>query len=226
VCFLRRFFCVAMKVQLFSPCVPSSGGKQFLLANAMRLPFAPVIALWLILTATGMAVPVQDPASPASASEGGQAPRPAENAQAAPANPQAADAGKSAQENASEQKPDAAPVNAPKKRHRRPTPVPGGPRKVVVREGGASEPPAQIAPGMTHEEASRERQQAQRLLSSADERLKQLTARALDARQQETAAQIHNYLEGARSALKEGDVGRANTLAEKAHLLAEDLMKQ
>jgi hypothetical protein len=32
-------------------------------------------------------------------------------------------------------------------------------------------------------------------------------------------------MQGARSALKEGDVRRAGTLAEKAQLLAEDLVK-
>ena len=95
----------------------------------------------------------------------------------------------------------------------------------MVREGGAKEPAAQIAPGMTPAEATRQRQDAEQWLASADGQLKQLAGRALDARQQETVAQIRNYMEGARSALKEGDVHRANTLAEKAHLLAEDSAK-
>jgi uncharacterized protein HemY len=95
----------------------------------------------------------------------------------------------------------------------------------VVREGGASEPRARIAPGIPPEEAIRERQHAERLLSSSEVRLKQFAGRTLNARQQETVGQINNYLDGARAALKEGDVGRANTLTEKAHLLAEDLVK-
>ncbi len=95
----------------------------------------------------------------------------------------------------------------------------------MVREGGAKEPAAQIAPGMTPAEAARQRQNAEQWLASADDQLKQLAGRTLDARQQETAGQIRNYMDGARSALKEGDVHRANTLAEKAHLLAEDLAK-
>jgi len=101
----------------------------------------------------------------------------------------------------------------------------GAPRKTVIREGGATEPAAQIAPGMTPAEATRQRQDAEQWLASADDQLKQLTTRTLDARQQETVAQIHNYMGGALSALKEGDVRRANTLAQKAHLLAEDLVK-
>ena len=107
-----------------------------------------------------------------------------------------------------------------------PKPAPAGePRKIVIREGGAIEPPAQIVPGMTPQEASRERQNAVELLTSTEENLKRLTARTLDSRQQETVAQIHYYADGARSALQDGDTQRAHTLALKAHLLAEDLVK-
>lgn len=107
-----------------------------------------------------------------------------------------------------------------------PTPAPeDAPRKIVVRQGGAREPAAQIAPGMTPAEATRQRQNAEQLLGSTDDQLKQLVGRTLDTRQQETAGQIRNYMDGARSALKEGDLRRASTLAEKAHLLAEDLLK-
>jgi hypothetical protein len=113
-----------------------------------------------------------------------------------------------------------------RKRRKRTASAPdGAPRKIVVREGGAIEPPAQIAPGLTPAEATRQRQNAERLLGSTDDRLKQLAERTLDARQQETVGQIRNYMDGAHSALKEGDVRRACTLAEKAHLLAEDLVK-
>jgi hypothetical protein len=95
----------------------------------------------------------------------------------------------------------------------------------VVREGGANEPTAQIVPGMTPAEAARQRQNAEQLLGVTDEQLKQLAERTLSAPQQQTVGQIRNYMDGARSALKEGDVRRASTLAEKAHLLAEDLVK-
>ncbi|HMD48081.1 MAG TPA: hypothetical protein VKG79_03245 [Bryobacteraceae bacterium] len=99
------------------------------------------------------------------------------------------------------------------------------PRKIVVREGGANEPAAQIAPGMTPAEAARQRQDAEKLLSSADNQLKQLAGRTLDPRQQETVGQVRNYMDGAHEALKEGDLRRASTLAQKAHLLAEDLVR-
>jgi hypothetical protein len=101
----------------------------------------------------------------------------------------------------------------------------GSPRKTVVREGGASEPTAQIVPGIAPEEAAQHRQNAEQLLSSTDLQLKQLGGRTLDVPQQQTVGQVRNYMADARSALQEGDVRRASTLAEKAYLLAEDLMK-
>jgi len=99
------------------------------------------------------------------------------------------------------------------------------PRKVVVREGGASEPPAQIVTGMTIEEASSQGNETEQLVDSAEEYLRRLLGRPLDAEQQGTVSQIHNYVAHARAAIKEGDISRGHTLAMKANLLAEDLVK-
>lgn len=101
----------------------------------------------------------------------------------------------------------------------------GGPRKVVVRHGGASEPAAQIAPGMSLEEAGRQRQNTERLLGATGDQLQLLSSRPLDEKRQGTVAQIRNFMNGARAALQEGDLRRANTLAEKAHLLSDDLLQ-
>jgi hypothetical protein len=79
--------------------------------------------------------------------------------------------------------------------------------------------------GMTPEEASRERQEAEKFLSSADENLRRILGRTLDAQQQEDVSQIRNYQGHARAALKEGDISRGHTLATKANLLAEDLVQ-
>jgi hypothetical protein len=197
----------------------------------MRLACGLAIALWLSSPAAGMASGHQEPAGANSAGQAPAAPAPAEQVPAE--NPPAA--GKKTPESAAaKEKSDAGSastgsVNTTKKRRKPTAPAPppdGGPRKVVVRKGGASEPTAQIVPGMTPAEATRQRQNAERLLSSTDDQLKQQAGRALDVRQQETVGQIRNYMEGARSALKEGDVRRASTLAEKAHLLATDLSKR
>ncbi len=156
------------------------------------------------------------------------APAPAENPSSAQAPADAsASPDKKADANAEKKQSDSGVVAGESKKHRRrATATPEGtPRKIVVREGGASEPAAQIVPGMTAEEASRERQNAQQLLGSTDDQLKRLADRVLNAQQQETVGQIRNYMNGARGALQEGDVSRASTLAEKAHLLSDDLLK-
>ena len=106
-----------------------------------------------------------------------------------------------------------------------PTTPHDGPRKVVVREGGADEPTAQIVTGMAPEEANRKRQDAEQLLKATDSTVKRAAPGPVDAQRQETVSQIHNYMQGARAALKEGDISRGHTLALKANLLADDLAR-
>jgi hypothetical protein len=184
----------------------------------MRLACGFAIVLWLSCPAAAVDSRQQDAAG--SANSAGQPPAPpAVPAEQAPAESTPATAKKAPESGTAKRRKRAASTTAP-------TPAPdGAPRKIVVREGGAREPAAQIAPGMTPAEATRQRQNAEQLLSSTDDQLNRLTGRTLDARQQETAGQIRNYMDGARSALKEGDLRRASTLAEKAHLLADDLVK-
>jgi hypothetical protein len=184
----------------------------------MRLACGLAIALWLSFPAAGMASRQQDPAGSANAAgQAPAAPAPKENApaEATPA------AEKKAPENAVKEKT----ASGTTKRRQSTASAPGAPRKTVVREGGANQPAAQIAPDITPAEAARQRQNAEQLLSSTGAQLKRLAGRTLNARQQETVGQIRNYMDGARAALQEGDVRRAGTLAQKAHLLAEDLLK-
>ena len=216
----------------------------------MRLACGLAIALWLSSPAAGVASWQQDPAG--SANGAGQAPAPpaapaetapaekspaptenapaeqvpAETAPGAPANPQTPPGVKTAPKSMPKKKTDAGSASGNRRRRKRAASAPNGaPHKTVVREGGASEPAAQIAPGMTPAEATRQRHNAEQLLGATDDKLKRLAGRPLDGKQQEAVAQIRNYMDGARSALKEGDVRRANTLAQKAHLLSEDLVK-
>jgi hypothetical protein len=216
----------------------------------MRLACGLAIALWLSFPAAGMAFRQQEPAG--STNSTGQAPAPPAPAESAPAQnsppppapaekPQTEsappgqvpaettpDAGQNASESekVSEKKTDAGPASRTTRRRKRAASAPNGaPRKIVIRKGGAREPAAQIAPDVTPAEATRQRRNAEQLLGSIDNQLKQLAGRTLDARQQETVGQIRNYMDVARSALKEGDTRRASTLAQKAHLLSEDLVK-
>jgi hypothetical protein len=105
-------------------------------------------------------------------------------------------------------------------------PAPGEPRRVVVRRGGANAPTAQISPGMTEEQTRRQRQRTETLLDSTENNLRQLAGRKLDQNQWDTISQIRNYMAGARSALKDGDPQRARTLAFKARLLSDELVKR
>jgi hypothetical protein len=189
----------------------------------MRLACGLAIAFGLTFPAAGQTPPAPAPAQqvPAETSPGAGQKAPASVLQ------EKTVAGSAETKSAKAKSTTDGPKSGTRRRRRRTAPAPTGePRKIVVREGGASEPAAQIVPGMTPAEATRQRQNAERLLGSAGDQLKQAATRPLDAQRQETAEQIRNYIDGARSALKEGDVQRANTLAEKAHLLAEDLVKQ
>ena len=191
------------------------------IVTVMRLTYA--LALCLSFPAVGMAAQQQDSANPSNAV--GPAPAVPVPAMAAPAT------NYKTEESVAKEKRDADPPNASAtnrsaKRHKTTARAPyGPPRKIVVREGGASEPAERIAPGMTPAEALRQRQDAELLLSAADDHLKRLAERSLDARQKEMAGQIRNYVEGSRKSLQEGDLRRASTLALKANLLAEDLVK-
>lgn len=101
---------------------------------------------------------------------------------------------------------------------------PAKPRR-VVRHGSTGEPTAQLAPGMTAEQALHHRQATEQLVTTTEGNLVELSKRNLNQNQQDTVSQIRNYLAGTRSALQDGDLLRARTLAFKAHLLADDLLK-
>lgn len=106
-----------------------------------------------------------------------------------------------------------------------PTLPTGVPRKIVVREGSTPEPTAQIVPGLTEEQAKRQRQVTEGLLDSTERSLRRLGGRTLSGDQQETVGQVRSFIAGAHSALERGDTQRARNLAQKAYLLSDDLMK-
>lgn len=98
------------------------------------------------------------------------------------------------------------------------------PRKVVVRQGGTSDPAAVLSPGTTaHGHYSQ--QSTADLLSATDANLKEAASRPLDANQEETVSQIKVFMDQANAAIKAGDLDRGHNLAIKAHLLSDDLVK-
>jgi hypothetical protein len=101
-----------------------------------------------------------------------------------------------------------------------------GPRRIVVRRGGTSDTGGQLEPGVPQTEADHQRQATEQLLQSTDASLKNISRRKLTPDQQDMARQISFYIEQSRSANKEGDLGRARNLADKAHMLCDALARQ
>lgn len=96
-----------------------------------------------------------------------------------------------------------------------------------MRNGGASEPTVQIAPGgLSKQQASSQVQNTTQLLASTDANLQKLSDRRLNSSQQDTVKQIRTYMDQAKAATDAGDLQRAHNLAFKAHLLSDDLIKQ
>ena len=171
-------------------------------------------------TSGGSNAAAQAPSSQAPSSA------PAGDAQTPPANrqPPAGQEGSTKGQAAKKGPARPATTKKPARKHASP-PAPGEPRRLVVREGGADEPTVQLSPGMSREQASHQRQKTEQLLDATENNLRQLAGRALNQNQQDTIAQIRNYMAGARSALKDGDPQGARTLALKARLLSDELVK-
>jgi hypothetical protein len=128
------------------------------------------------------------------------------------------------------QKPAAQTKKSSKKRHPKPaasTPAPdsAAPEKKVVRNGGTVDPVVQLAPGMSPEQATSQRQNTSQLLAASDANLKQISSRQLNSTQQDSISQIRKYMEQAKTAEQAGDLDRARNLASKALLLSDDLVK-
>ncbi len=98
--------------------------------------------------------------------------------------------------------------------------------KVVVRNGGTSGGTAQLSPGVTQEQALHQRENTDQLLATTDANLKRVAGRPLTPAQQGIFDQIHTYMRQAKAAAEAGDIGRAHTLAYKAHLLSDDLARK
>lgn len=161
--------------------------------------------------------PVQEP--PAEPKET----KPEQAATPEPPAGQASEPGKPANPPATDQKkaPACSPKAAAKKTTRKPK---SGPPRKVVREGGTSDAPVELAPSVSQQQASSQKQDAGQLIAATDEDLKKIAARQLKPSEQETVNEIHNYLDQARAALKAGDSERSRNLAFKAHLLSADLL--
>jgi hypothetical protein len=104
------------------------------------------------------------------------------------------------------------------------TAEPCPPPKKVVRDGGSAEPNVQLTGGTATEQAIHQHSTEQ-LMSSTEENLKTIAGRQLSSNQQETVNQIKQYMQQSKAAAAEGDLDLAHTLAQKAELLSDELVK-
>ena len=95
------------------------------------------------------------------------------------------------------------------------------PKKVIVREGGSSEPSVQLVGGGGGDQTRSTNQ----LLESAQENLKKVDGHELSSTQQDSVTQIQQYVQQSKTAAAAGDSDRAHTLAWKAQLLSQELIK-
>jgi hypothetical protein len=144
-------------------------------------------------------VPAQAPSQPAN---GGQAPAKSDASATPPATPK---------------KP------APAKKRRKKTSDNGQGSKTVVRQGGTGDKTPQLTPAVDEENITKQRETTKQLLSATDVNLQKLSARSLSKDEQATVAQIHEFMDQAKTADSKGDLERASKLAAKAHLLSEAL---
>ena len=96
------------------------------------------------------------------------------------------------------------------------------PEKIVVQHGGTNESSIQLAGG---DQETQKRNETNQMLGSTDANLKKISAIQLSADQQDTVSQIKQFVAESKTALAAGDLERSHTLAWKAQLLSEDLVK-
>jgi len=85
-------------------------------------------------------------------------------------------------------------------------------------------PPPVLSPQMGQAEEEHQRQEADGKIQKAEQTVQQVDQSKLAKDQQETYATVRSFIGNAKEALSAHDFVRANTLAEKAQLLADDLL--
>ena len=98
------------------------------------------------------------------------------------------------------------------------------PPKKIVRNGGAREPAIQLSPDSSAQQAAQKRSTEQ-LTANTEDNLKKVEGRDLSSSQQEMVNQVKQFLKQSKAATSSGDADLAHSLAQKAQLLSEELVK-
>ena len=102
-------------------------------------------------------------------------------------------------------------------------PTPPAPPRIVIQEANTNNSAqGQVSAGK--DDASRNQTTTQQLIDSTENNLRSLK-RQLSSDEQSMVAQARDYINGSKQATKDGDFVRAHNLANKAHLLSEELIK-
>ena len=97
------------------------------------------------------------------------------------------------------------------------------PTKVIVRQGGTTDPSIELVGGAAGTQATDERHNANKLLQSTENNLRKIENQQLDSDQKEIVNHVRQFMQQSREATAAGDVDEATTLAQKAQLLSQSL---
>jgi hypothetical protein len=119
---------------------------------------------------------------------------------------------------------------------RRASQPPSSPPRAVPPRPGAPVPAPQpappdapapvLSPVLSAVDEQRLRAEAKQRIDGAEQRLRQIDPAKLASGQQDSLQTVQSFLDKAREALQTQDVQRAFTLADKAYLLADELVKR
>jgi hypothetical protein len=98
------------------------------------------------------------------------------------------------------------------------------PSKVIVQQGGTSDSSIQLAGGAAGTK-SPQRDTANQMLAATEANLKKISEQQLNSNQQDMVTQIRQFMQQSKAAVADGDLERARTLAWKAQLLSDELVK-
>lgn len=99
------------------------------------------------------------------------------------------------------------------------------PKKVIVRQGSTSDPSIEVVGGAQGRQASDERDTSIQMLETTEANLKKVEGTQLDSNQQDMVKQVREFMDQSRAATSAGDLDQARTLALKAQLLSEELVR-
>lgn len=99
------------------------------------------------------------------------------------------------------------------------------PKKVIVRQGSTTEPSIEVVGGAEGRQASDERNTAITMLETTEANLKKMEGTQLNSSQQDMIKQVRDFMDQSKAANSAGDLDQARTLALKAQLLSEELLR-